>query len=224
MKLKYIILGILLSGISVGYCAPPEIHLSGTMKSQHEQVAYIQGSVYRVNDDISGYRIKGINDLGITLQQEGSSDVYFVGIGDLSNIHLIEESNAIPETASSVENVTSSVENVISLIPESQPDLSPSKKKAEGDIYDVSRIVLAIILLLVGLVLTLIGSITFLIASFRESIWWGLGILFLPFVGMVFLIMHWSVAAKPLGIYMLGFVFCIIAAIIAPGAWSTYSF
>ena len=52
------------------------------------------------------------------------------------------------------------------------------------------------ILLIVGFVLFLIGGIGFLIASFRAGILWGLGVLLIPFVSLVFLIVHWQTAKK----------------------------
>jgi hypothetical protein len=48
----------------------------------------------------------------------------------------------------------------------------------------------------------------FLVAAFRESLLWGLAILFLPFAGLVFLIMHWSEARRGFMVQLLG---CIIA-------------
>jgi FtsH-binding integral membrane protein len=59
-------------------------------------------------------------------------------------------------------------------------------------------------LLVIGLVVTVIGSIWFLITAFQESILWGLAIMFIPFVGLLFLAARFEVAAKPFGISLLG--------------------
>lgn len=68
---------------------------------------------------------------------------------------------------------------------------------------------LASILVIIGMVLLLIGSLTFLIAAFRESILWGLGVFFISPLSLVFLIVHWRAAKGPffLWLYGLGFVF-----------------
>ena len=63
---------------------------------------------------------------------------------------------------------------------------------------------LSMILLVSGLVVFLIGSTWYLIATFRVGILWGLSCMFLPFVSLIFLFVHWKVAAKPFFISMLG--------------------
>lgn len=67
----------------------------------------------------------------------------------------------------------------------------------------------ASLLVLLGLVLVLLGALAFLFAAFRESVLWGLGVLFIPPLSWVFLIVHWG-KAKPaffLQLYGFGFVF-----------------
>ena len=59
-------------------------------------------------------------------------------------------------------------------------------------------------LIILGGLLAVVGGIWFLVESFRESIWWGLGCLLISPVQLVFLIMHWPVAKKPFGVQMLG--------------------
>jgi len=56
----------------------------------------------------------------------------------------------------------------------------------------------------------------FLVAAFRESIWWGLGCLFIPIVQLIFLIMHWQAAKKPFFLQLLGIALIIVAIIISP--------
>jgi hypothetical protein len=50
---------------------------------------------------------------------------------------------------------------------------------------------LAAVLLLVGGVLILIGSVMFIVNAFKVSVAWGLGVLFLAPVGLVFLVKNW---------------------------------
>jgi len=58
------------------------------------------------------------------------------------------------------------------------------------------------ILILLGIILLIVGDIWFLIAAFRESIWWGLACLLLPIVQLFFLIVHWDEAKKPFGLQL----------------------
>lgn len=60
------------------------------------------------------------------------------------------------------------------------------------------------VLILMGSPILIIGEIWFLIACFKKSIWWGLGCIFLPFIEIIFLFVHWNVAAKPFGIQIIG--------------------
>ncbi len=72
------------------------------------------------------------------------------------------------------------------------------------------------ILLVFGVILSVIGGIWFLIVAFQESVLWGLGCMFVPFVSLIFLISHWRDAAKPFGLSLLGSVIIAIALAAAP--------
>ena len=52
-------------------------------------------------------------------------------------------------------------------------------------------------LLIVLVIIMLIFGIILLINAFQKSVWWGLGYLFVPFVGLVFVIMHWEMCKTP---------------------------
>lgn len=54
--------------------------------------------------------------------------------------------------------------------------------------------------------------------AFRQSILWGLGSLFVPFVGLIFAIMHWADAKKPFLISLGGTVLAIIGYAILIGS------
>jgi len=75
---------------------------------------------------------------------------------------------------------------------------------------------LGALLVILGLVIALFGGLMFLVAAFRESIWWGLACLFLPFVSFFFLIVHWRVAKKPFFLQLLGLAVMVIGAILSP--------
>ena len=52
-------------------------------------------------------------------------------------------------------------------------------------------------LLIIGLIVHLIGWIMLIVVAWRESIWWGLLSIFVPFVALIFVITHWQDAKRP---------------------------
>ena len=76
---------------------------------------------------------------------------------------------------------------------------------------------IAMIFLLVGGIISLVGSIWFLIVAFKESILWGVGCFLIPFVSLIFLIMHIDKAGKPFGVSLLGTVILVMGSLIAGG-------
>lgn len=77
------------------------------------------------------------------------------------------------------------------------------------------------IIFIIGALISLIGGIWFLVVAFRQSIWWGLGSIFIPFVSLIFLIIHWGDAKKPFFVSLLGAVIIVAVAILLPGAIPT---
>lgn len=68
-----------------------------------------------------------------------------------------------------------------------------------------------------GLLILVIASIGFLIAAFKESIWWGLGCLLLSPVSLIFLIMHWHQAKNPFFLQLIGLaIMCVGRSFFAP--------
>ena len=65
-----------------------------------------------------------------------------------------------------------------------------------------------------GLVLLVIGGIWFIIAAFKEGILWGLGVLFVPFVSLVFLILGWPEAKRPFFLQLTGIGLIVLAALV----------
>lgn len=64
-----------------------------------------------------------------------------------------------------------------------------------------------------GLVLLVIGGIWFIIAAFKEGLLWGLGVLFVPFVSLVFLILGWPEAKRPFFLQLAGVGLILLAAL-----------
>lgn len=77
--------------------------------------------------------------------------------------------------------------------------------------------ILSVILLCVGALISLIFGIQLLVAAFRTSVWWGLGYLFVPVVGLIFIIVHWSVAKRPFLFGLIAIPFIVLGAVLAPG-------
>lgn len=76
---------------------------------------------------------------------------------------------------------------------------------------------LGLILMLVGVLLNLGGGIILLIAAFRVSILWGIG-MFIPFVGIVFLFKYWEEAKTGFLISLGGVGLQIIAGLMTGSA------
>ena len=76
--------------------------------------------------------------------------------------------------------------------------------------------VIGLILVAVGLIVALVGGIWFLVVAFQESVIWGLGCLFVPFVSLVFLVMHWDKAGKPFLIELAGIVPMFLGVFLLP--------
>lgn len=65
------------------------------------------------------------------------------------------------------------------------------------------------LLILIGFVLLAWSTIWWLIVTFRESALWGLGCIFVPFVGLVFLCQFWEKAKGAFFIHLLSLVLII---------------
>jgi hypothetical protein len=73
---------------------------------------------------------------------------------------------------------------------------------------------IASILLLLGWLVSIVGGIMLLVVAFKESILWGLGCIFIPFVALIFIVMHWEQSKKPFFIELAGAVLVIIGIIL----------
>jgi hypothetical protein len=76
---------------------------------------------------------------------------------------------------------------------------------------------IGLIAMWLGFGLLLLGGLFFIVAAFRESILWGLAVLFLPVVPLIFLVLHWQRAKGPffIQLYGLGFVLLAVFALSA---------
>lgn len=71
-------------------------------------------------------------------------------------------------------------------------------------------------LFVIGFLIGLFFGIKILIIAFRKSVVWGLASLFIPFVALVFVIMHWDETKKPFLCSLLAIPLYILGGILAP--------
>ncbi len=63
----------------------------------------------------------------------------------------------------------------------------------------------------IGLGILVIGGIGFLVAAFKESVWWFIGCILLSPVSLLFLILHWHEAKNPFFLQLAGLIVIFIA-------------
>lgn len=71
---------------------------------------------------------------------------------------------------------------------------------------NVGESFLATALVISGFAIFILGSLWYVITAFRVSLWWGLGNIFVPFVSIIFLFVHWKMAIKPFLVSLLGII------------------
>ena len=57
------------------------------------------------------------------------------------------------------------------------------------------------------------------VEAFQQSIWWGLGYLFVPFVGLFYIVMFWDDVKKPF-LYSLACAPALMIGMVLAGAFS----
>jgi hypothetical protein len=76
---------------------------------------------------------------------------------------------------------------------------------------------LGMILKVIGVGVAFVGGLSLLIAAFRISVLWGIASLFIPFVSLVFVIVHWPNAKRPFAINALGLIIMFAGFFLAEG-------
>lgn len=72
-------------------------------------------------------------------------------------------------------------------------------------------------LVMAGYVLALIGYLIIVIAAFRESAVWGIGVLLVPIVSLIFVALNWHVARGGFVLYLAGVGLVIAGAFLGGG-------
>lgn len=65
------------------------------------------------------------------------------------------------------------------------------------------------VLVLIGLAFFLAEQLWFVVEGFRQSAWWGIGMLVIPFVSLMFLVRHWARARWPFIVELVGLAICV---------------
>jgi hypothetical protein len=73
--------------------------------------------------------------------------------------------------------------------------------------------ILGLILVCVGLAIAAVGGIWLIVVAFQESVLWGLGSLFIPLVGLAFVISHWDTAKRPFLVNIGGAVLMVLGSV-----------
>ena len=62
----------------------------------------------------------------------------------------------------------------------------------------------------------LVGAVMMLIEAFRVGVLWGIACLLLPIVSLFFIIVHWHVAKRPLGVQIVGLLILLVGFFLLP--------
>ncbi|HEY1171463.1 MAG TPA: hypothetical protein VGH19_08855 [Verrucomicrobiae bacterium] len=73
----------------------------------------------------------------------------------------------------------------------------------------------ALICMFIGIAIAFIFGIQLLILAFRTSILWGLGYIFVPFVSLIFVVVHWDEAKTPFLRGLLCIPFMILGVVLS---------
>jgi hypothetical protein len=68
----------------------------------------------------------------------------------------------------------------------------------------------------IGLVISLVGSVMVISRAFRESVLWGLGCIFVPFVYIIFVITHWEDSRKGFMTGLAGTALFFLGVLVTP--------
>ena len=73
------------------------------------------------------------------------------------------------------------------------------------------------LLVLVGGLAAIVGGIWILVLAFQESLIWGLGCFFVPFVSLIFVIMNWDISKNAFFLNLGGGVLAVLGMVIGGG-------
>lgn len=101
--------------------------------------------------------------------------------------------------------------------PPQSPSANPAREARRRRAGDESISTPAALLIGGGGLVILVCQILFVVAAFSESVLWGLGVLFIPLMPLVFSIKNWEVVKKPILVSFLVGLPMIVAGVVAEG-------
>jgi hypothetical protein len=75
---------------------------------------------------------------------------------------------------------------------------------------------LSLTLVAIAIIISLYYGIILIIRAFQVSVWWGLGYLFVPFVSLIFIVVHWQTAKDPFLKSLLAIPFVFLGLFLLP--------
>jgi len=69
-----------------------------------------------------------------------------------------------------------------------------------------------------GMLLIIAGGLILLVKAFQVHVGWGIAMLLIPIVGLVFVVKHWEKAKWPFAANMLGVALFLLAVYLQPNA------
>ncbi len=75
--------------------------------------------------------------------------------------------------------------------------------------------VVGVVLFIVGAVVMTGAGLWLLVKAFQTSVLWGLGYIFVPFVSLIFVILHWQDTKKPFFYLLGGLVLFLVGAAVS---------
>ena len=212
MKLRVIVVGILLLlGVISHAEQKNEIKFSGTATSKRGTFAMINGKPYYEGEILCGSKIVAISKEKITLVQSGRTN-YLYSSRLAKNLKENKDSSLMGSMRSffsSKESAKGDGKN------QNSSHLSPGErnKKIKQLFFEQrNKNILFFVSFMIGWLICFVATVWFLIQAFKQNILWGLGCLFLPLVGFIFLFVHWQEAKKPFLLYLFGFGLLIAIA------------
>ena len=76
--------------------------------------------------------------------------------------------------------------------------------------------IIGAISLIIGVIISVIYGTILLFRAFEAGILWGLGYIFIPFVSLIFVIVHWEDAKSPFLKGLLAIPFFIVGILLTP--------
>jgi hypothetical protein len=70
--------------------------------------------------------------------------------------------------------------------------------------------------IIIGALIAIFYSLILLVKAFQTSVLWGLGYVLVPFVALIFVIVHWETAKKPFLMSLISLPFCFVGFALAP--------